>query len=259
MWISLALLFQGDCLSPKHLYSNYFRLFLTKDRVLEIKGLQSHECKSHQQRILRKLHWTAQMVPESRSVCEWSIMKLVELKPPRLSITHWALLSHLPVYLSWHLCLPVNLTLSPLPLGPQILMRCHRTMPLYLQLLWIFPLNCGCVSQLSQGPFTSSPGSRVPLKLDNAGSPVSICCLTESCLSQVNAVFFFLSFISSYSHCYFKIIFFPLSKSPGLVTIPSLLLVTISYQLLRVSSVMNLAPECLLFHHYSDPYTLHLQ
>lgn len=109
----MALLFQGDCLPPKHLHSNDFRLFLTKDRVLEIKCLQSHECKSHQQRILRKLHWIAQMVQESRSVCEWSIMKLVELKPPRLSITHWTLLSHLPVYLSWHLCLPVNLTLSP--------------------------------------------------------------------------------------------------------------------------------------------------
>lgn len=39
--------------------------------------------------------------------------KLVELKPPRLSITHWALLSCLPVYFSWHLCLPVNLTLPP--------------------------------------------------------------------------------------------------------------------------------------------------
>lgn len=189
----MALLFQGDCLPPKHLHSNDFRLFLTKDRVLEIKCLQSHECKSHQQRILRKLHWIAQMVQESRSVCEWSIMKLVELKPPRLSITHWTLLSHLPVYLSWHLCLPVNLTLSPLPLGPQTLMRCHRTTPLYLQLLWILPLNCGCVSQLNQGPFTSSPGSRVPLKLDNAGSPVSICCLTEFCHLQVKAVFFSLS------------------------------------------------------------------
>lgn len=62
--------------------------------------------------------------------------KLVELKPPRLSITHWALLSCLPVYFSWHLCLPVNLTLPPpLPLGPQTLMRCHQTTPLHLQLL----------------------------------------------------------------------------------------------------------------------------
>lgn len=67
--------------------------------------------------------------------------------------------------------------------------------------------------------------------------------LSEGC------IFFSLSHLVLASHCYFKIIFFPLSESPGLVTIPSLLLVTINYQILRVSSVMTLATECLLFHH----------
>ena len=73
-------------------------------------------------------------------------------------------------------------------------------------------------------------------------------------LASEGCIFFSLSHLVLASHCYFKIIFFPLSKPPGLVTIPSLLLVTVSYQLLRVSSVMTLAPGCLLFHHCSDPF-----
>lgn len=180
-----ALLFQGDCLPPKHLHSNYFRPFLTKDRVLEIKCLQSHECKSHQQRILgnytEQHKWFRNL---GQSVNE-EFRKLVELKPPRLSITHWALLSCLPVYFSWHLCLPVNLTLPPptpstgpsdTHVSPDNALTSSASLNFPFE-LWL------CLTASSQGPLTSSPGSRVPLKLDTASSPVSICCLTESCLS----------------------------------------------------------------------------
>lgn len=159
---------------------------------------------------------------------KWMWMKLVELKPPRLSITHWAILS------SWHLCLPVNLTLSPLPLGPQTLMRCHRTTPLCLQLLWI---------EFEQWLWLTAWSSAVHITSWVKGTSEAGQC-RQPCLHLLSywilpllsegCIFFSLSHLVLASHCYFKIIFFPLLKSPGLVTTPSLLLVTINYQLLRV-------------------------
>ena len=107
--------------------------------------------------------------------------------PSRLPLTLWALIP-------WHLCISMDLTLLLLPLAPLKCMLRHWKMSPYLQLLWIFLLHFGHASWPRKVLFTLSPMKIVLLKLDNVGGPASTCCLTESWLSWVKAIFFSLTF-----------------------------------------------------------------